>query len=205
MRVKRLLLPFFLLTLAAAAPVAAQDEPPNFEFFGGYSYLRADVDDVDDPFGDFKNIMDGFNVAATGYATRRFGITGDVSGHFRSVSNDFDFGRLTAKTRTFNLTAGPQMRFPNKGRVTPFVRALAGLANNRLSIEAPAPVGSDSISLTDFTLLVGGGLDVRVGERVSLRLFQFDYNPVFVRDRPERGVDSTRLDNFRISVGVVFN
>ena len=82
------------------------------------------------------------------------------------------------------------MRFPNKTRVTPFVRALAGLANNRLSIEAPAPVGSDSISLTDFTLLVGGGLDVRVGERVSLRLIQFDYNPVFVRDRPERGVDA---------------
>ena len=46
---------------------------------------------------------------------------------------------------------------------------------------------------------------MRVGERVSLRLFQFDYNPVFVRDRPDRGVDSARLDNFRISVGVVFN
>lgn len=204
MRGNKLLLPFFFVLLCATPAAAQTDEPRKFEVFGGYSYLRADVEEVDDPFSDFKNIMDGFNVAATGYATKRLGITGDFSGHFRSVSNDFGFGRLTAKTRTFNLTGGPQMRFPNKTRVTPFVRALAGVANNRLSFEGPPPVGSDSISLTDFTLMLGGGLDVRVGDRVSLRLIQLDYNPVFVRDRPDLGVDSTRLDNFRVSVGIVF-
>lgn len=204
MRANKLLLPFLLVALCATRTAAQTDEPHKFEFFGGYSYLRADVEEVDDPFSDFKNIMDGFNVAATGYATRRVGVTGDFSGHFHSVSNDFGFGRLTAKTRTFNLTAGPQVRFPNNSRVTPFVRALAGIAHNRLSFEGPPLIGSDSISLTDFTLMVGGGLDVRLGDRVSLRLVQVDYNPVFVRDRPDRDIDGTRLDNFRVSVGVVF-
>lgn len=207
MRVKKLLLPLLFAALAAATPASAQTDEKKFEFFGGYSYLRADTDEVDEPFSDFKNIMDGFNVAATGYVSKRVGITGDFSAHFRSVTNDFSFGQLTAKTRTYNFTAGPQVRFPGKSRVTPFLRALAGVAHNRLIIDAPPPIvfdPSNSLGLTDFTMMLGGGLDVRLGDRVSLRLVQFDYNPVFIRNRPDVGIESTRLDNFRVSVGLVF-
>jgi hypothetical protein len=206
MRVNKSLLSL-LFVFICAAPAAAQDDPKKFEFFGGYSYLRADADEVDPPFDDFKNIMDGFNVAATGYATKRFGLTADFSGHFHSAKGDFPGGTLTAKLRTFNFTGGPQARFPNKSRVTPFARVLAGVAHNRLSIETAPPVILDPgnrLNLTDFTMLFGGGLDVRVGDRVSLRIVQFDYNPVFIRERPDLGIDSTRLDNFRVSVGVVF-
>jgi hypothetical protein len=207
MRVKKLLLPLLFAALAAATPAAAQTDERKFEFFGGYSYLRADTDEVDEPFTDFKNIMDGFNVAATGYVSKRVGITGDFSAHFHSITNDSVVGEFTAKTRTYNFTAGPQVRFPGHGRVTPFLHALAGVAHNRLTIDAPPPIQFDptnSLGLTDFTLMLGGGLDVRLGERVSLRLVQFDYNPVFIRERPEVGIESTRLDNFRVSVGLVF-
>ena len=54
--------------------------------------------------------------------------------------------------------------------------------------------------------LYGGGLDVRVSDHIALRVFQIDYNPVFVRSRAVNGIDinGQRLDNIRFSVGIVF-
>ncbi len=42
----------------------------------------------------------------------------------------------------------------------------------------------------------GGGIDVSVNDKISLRVIQADYNPTFFGD--------TRQDNIRLSFGVVF-
>jgi hypothetical protein len=49
---------------------------------------------------------------------------------------------------------------------------------------------------TSFAMALGGGVDLRVGKRIDLRLIQFDYTPTFF--------GSGRQNNFRISTGVVF-
>lgn len=199
-----------LLALIGLFPtLAAGQDKDRFEFFAGYSYLMTDVDESDEPLDRFDN-LDGFNFAAAGYITKRLGIVGDFSAHFRNRTEDVSGGVIRFKARSFHYLAGPQFRFRKKTRVTPFVRVLAGVANNRFSYQATptgaaTPAVSVSVKVTDFSLAVGGGLDVRISDRFSIRAFQLDYNPDFVRSRPELGIDgSRRLDNVRFSIGVIF-
>jgi hypothetical protein len=49
---------------------------------------------------------------------------------------------------------------------------------------------------TSFAMALGGGLDLRAGKRIAVRLIQVDYTPTFF--------GSGRQDNFRISAGIVF-
>jgi len=226
-----------LLTLVCALPCAAQttqttagnDRRP--EFFVGYSHLQAeglperDTNQgsfSDDLFGERAGLH-GINVSATGYLTPRFGLTGDFSYH----SRDRNFtpaggGEGDIDTRVLQFMGGPQVRFPNQTRTTPFLRALFGVANTRFNVSSstqPAGGGnvttSFSTNATDFAMALGGGLDVRLNERVGLRVIQVDYNPVFLRERsinvlggagaiqPTR-LESNRQDNIRLGFGVTF-
>lgn len=204
------------LIVSFASFASAQDTDSRGEFFAGYSLLRTDVaEDFDDGedldgFGDdFKN-LNGFNLAATGYFTSRVGLTGDFSFHQKSEDIADGIDSADIKVRSLNFLGGPQVRFPNNSRVTPFVRALAGVQSNRLSLDVTGG-GSNNFSetLTDFALGIGGGVDVRVSPRVAIRAFQIDYNPVFVRDRENffgtgDRLEGERVDNVRFSIGVVF-
>jgi opacity protein-like surface antigen len=230
----RKLLYLSLLTLLCALPAAAQttagdDRRP--EFFVGYSNLQAEGlperntttgSFSDDLFGE-RTGLHGINVEATGYLTPRFGLTGDFSYHAR----DRDFtpaggGEGDIDTRVIQFMGGPQVRFPNQTRATPFLRALFGVANTRFNVSSSTQTAGGgnvtstfSTNATDFAMALGGGLDVRVGERVALRVFQLDYNPVFLRERsisvlggagaiqPTR-LESNRQDNIRLGFGVTF-
>jgi len=81
---------------------------------------------------------------------------------------------------------------------------LAGVGNTRSRLEVPSLNVRETLSSTDFALALGGGVDVRVSERVALRVFQFDYNPIFLSSNNELGFGNTRADNVRFSFGVVF-
>lgn len=225
-----------LLTLACAASVPAQGTNAGtdrrWEGFVGYSNLQAEGvpqqerntnnSFEDRVFGE-RNGLNGLNAAFTGYVTPRFGLTGDFSWH----SKDRDFttaagGRGDIDTRVVNVLGGPQVRFPNQTRATPFLRALFGVANTRYEAsESFTPAGGGNVTrtfetnATDFAMALGGGVDIGLSERVGLRLIQVDYNPVFLRDRsinvlgaagaiqPQR-LESNRQDNIRLSVGLTF-
>ena len=52
---------------------------------------------------------------------------------------------------------------------------------------------------------LGGGLDYKLNDRFGLRLFQFDYNPILLRNRT---INSTAfpgetLNGIRFSAGIV--
>jgi opacity protein-like surface antigen len=201
---------WMLLLIVLCAPIAAAQDKRRVEIFGGFSYLMTDLDEEDAPLDRFDG-LDGFTVAVTGYVTKRLGITGDFSAHYRKNVEEFPGGTVSFRSRNYNFLAGPQYKFHNRHRATPFIHALAGVANNRFTIDAipsgaTTPIASDSLSLTDFALAIGGGLDIRVSDRISIRAFQLDYNPVFVRSRTvDLGdIDSRRLDNLRFSIGIVF-
>jgi opacity protein-like surface antigen len=206
-------IPVLLLLVVWLSPlVVAQDENKDkrrVEFFGGYSYLVTDPKESGDPI-DHQDNLDGFNVAATYYIRKRFGITGDFSAHFAKTTYDVTGGTISFNSKSFNFFVGPQYKFTNKTRLTPFVHALAGISNNRFSYRAivtgaTTPAAEASLSITDFALAIGGGLDVRVNKRVSIRAFQIDYSPVFVQSRPQFGIDGNRrFDNVRFSIGIVF-
>ena len=83
-------------------------------------------------------------------------------------------------------------------------RILAGVAQTHARLEVPSLNSSDTASSTDFALAIGGGVDVRVNDRIALRVFQADYNPIFLSDSNELGFGNTRADNVRFSFGVVF-
>jgi opacity protein-like surface antigen len=209
MKIHRGLCLLSLLWLCAPLAAAQDDSGSRFEVFGGFSYLMTDLDEQDAPLDRFDN-LDGFNVSVTRYLTKRFGITGDFSAHFRKTTEEFPGGTVRFKSRSYGYFAGPQVKFRNRTRATPFVHALAGAANNRFTVEA-VPAGAttpvrESIKLTDFALVLGGGLDVRITKRIELRVFQVEYNPVFVRSRTlDLGeIESRRLDNMRFSIGIVF-
>ena len=68
---------------------------------------------------------------------------------------------------------------------------------------------------TDLALMAGGGVDMRLNDRITLRIFQLDYAPVFLGDRAvtalrQAGVLQTnelegqRQDHVRFSFGVTF-
>ena len=226
-----------LLFLVVAAPLSfaqstTDDQSP--EFFVGYSNLQSEgivgleqqgtQNPIDRAFGDREG-LNGVVGSVTGFFTPRFGITGDFSYHqdsreFTGANNADN----TLATRRFNFHAGPVAKFRNESRVTPFVHALAGVSATRFDAETTTRTTTGGtttttrnefdVNSTDFSLMVGGGLDVRVSDRFAVRAIQFDYNPVFFRDRSLASFSGTgvlspnlegqRADNVRISVGVVF-
>jgi opacity protein-like surface antigen len=125
----------------------------------------------------------------TFFFTQRFGLTGDVSGTWRRENQTYFNEPYRAQLEIYNFLAGPQVRFVNSTRWTPFVRAMAGVAYSRNRFGArssTAPFETFDDSSVDFALGLGGGLDYRISDRVSYRILQGDYNPIFRRDANRR-------------------
>ncbi|MCA1558288.1 MAG: porin family protein [Acidobacteria bacterium] len=231
-----------LLMLSAPLALAQQqqtqtDEPKKAEYFIGLTYENADsrlkAGDVVSingipvtggltPGGTLvtpnRNRTDslGWNSSMTFYFTPRFGLTGDVSGVWRRENQTYLNEPYRAQLEIYNFLAGPQWRFVNSTRVTPYVRAMAGVAYSRNRFgarSAAAPLGQNfDDSNVNFALGLGGGVDYRISDRVSYRILQGDYNPIFRRDRTRTTSNGTVLDidgrteqNLRFSTGIVLH
>lgn len=198
-----------IIVLSSFAAVLAQDEK-KLEVFGGYSFESIDSGINSTDVGTPRSLenrfkANGFQVSATGYLTRRFGITGDFSGHFDNRTDFFSSTAGRSKFSLYNITGGPQFRFRSTGRLTPFAQALAGVARRNFTETIDSIPTSFSDNKTNFALNLGGGIDYKLSDRFAWRLIQFDYNPIFVRSRT---VDSFLLPNrtlngFRFSTGIV--
>mgnify|MGYP002381568115 CR=1 FL=1 len=216
---KKSILAVAFLLLAAAAGFA-QDK--RAEVFVGYSNLQADrsFDDLGNlsTFRDsFKrNGMNGVEASITGFPVGWLGLTGDFSYHRKETSATVTGGTSQYKREMYYFMAGPTLKIRNPTRVEPFVRALAGGAHLRENyvLTTITPTGNAVTTITPnttkFALGLGGGLDVRLGDKFSLRLIQVDYTPIFTGDRVINvnnnsiRLSNNRIDNVRISVGLVF-
>lgn len=225
--------------IICCSPLAlAQTDEPKTEVFAGYSFLatqsRITNNDIRSLGGvtpaEFRALTgveltgndrfmptNGFEASVTRYFSKRVGLTGDFSGYYNRETTRFAGTLLRANTSVYTILGGPHVRFSNKGRLTPFVHALVGAARIRTSY---TEIGStDPVTATDsstrLAMAFGGGLDLRVSKRVSLRLFQLDYSPILGKDRRVTASDSTSTDfidlngraqskNFRLSIGIVF-
>ena len=203
------------IVLACASIAAAQDDYKRFEFFGGYSHNRIDTGIGDDD-PDLQDIIDeregfhGFNTSVTGNISRYVGLKFDFSGHFKSRTVPFATitNAIDVDSRVFNFLGGVQIKDnATESTFKPFAHALVGAAHarNRVNFSNdfcaavfPSPCPADfTDSETGFAGAFGGGIDIRVNNRVDIRAVQIDYNPT-------RLFDSTQ-HNFRIGVGIVIH
>ena len=164
-----------LVPLLFAVSLAAQDYPKG-EVFGGYQFTHLGGTDGQN--------FNGWNVSATGNLNKTFGVTGDFSGSYKTVSG--------VSAHIYTYTGGPVVSLNHDGKLNPFVHALFGGA--RLSASAG---GLGSASRNGFTMMLGGGADAKLNDNFAIRVFQADW--VYYRFS---GFNESK--NVRISTGIVF-
>jgi opacity protein-like surface antigen len=214
---RKVLLLATLIALCASVIYAQDRSRP--EFFAGYSFETMDSGIKNSDFLgtgitsttlEQRYKLNGFNVSGTGYFTKRFGITGDFSAGFERRIDDFGIVQTNAKFSVYNVTAGPQVKFFSNRRVAPFVHALFGLARRSLKetveVGVSAPITFAEDSTTSFAMNLGGGIDVRLNDRIDVRVIQVDYNPIFLKSRTVEDVvfPSRTAHGLRFSIGLVF-
>ena len=167
---KRICLVAMFVALCAAL-VSAQNYP-KAEVFGGYQ------------FGHFEDEnFNGWNASLTGNANDWFGVTGDFSGVYKTISG--------VSLKEYTYTFGPVVTMRQSDRINPFAHALFGGAHLSGSL------GSASASINGFAMFFGGGADARINDRFAYRLFQVDWEAVHAQ-----GAWSKK--NVRVSTGIVF-
>jgi len=163
-----------VLGLALAAGPAAAGENHGTDFFAGYSFAQ-----IQDSNRNGANLALGFD------------LVGPLSGF---VDASFHWGSQEGVSlNDLTLMAGPGLRFGKRGGTVLFVRALAGLVQDKGTIG----VLDVDISETSkrFGVLGGGGVDFRVARTLAVRL-QGDYL--------WNDVDEGKSSGFRASAGIVY-
>jgi hypothetical protein len=147
------------------------------QVFGGFSAetLRA-------PDGGCSH-YNGWNASFARTLFWNVSLVADLGGHYGREYEVID-------NRVHTLLFGPRLALHN-GRVTPFVHVLFGVS--RLKADAGGP----ALSVNTFTLGAGGGVDLRMTRRWSVRMLQIDYLRRQFFGEPQEGG--------RISGGVVFH
>ena len=170
---------WLLVLVMAFATSAMAQNTPLLEAFGGYQYLRV---------GKGASInMQGWDGSLAVNLNDWFGIVGDVSGSYQTR------GGVPNTLSMHTFTFGPQITYRKEKRTAPFAHLLFGAARNNqaLSVFSLGPARANTV----FALMVGGGMDVKVNDRFSIRAGQFDWVSTKFRN--------SRQSNFRFSIGVV--
>jgi outer membrane immunogenic protein len=165
----------------------AQDVP-KFDLFTGYSYLRANPDTTG--LGSFS--MNGGSASLSYNANSWLSGVADFGGyHANNILGTGVDGTLS--TYLF----GPRVSYRRDSRFTPFGQVLFGVAhiggNNGLGF---------SSSNNSFAMTIGGGLDVKLSNRFSVRPVQVEY---LLTHFNELGLGAQNQNNLRVSTGIVFH
>ena len=170
--------------------------------------------------------FNGFDASVTFNLSKYMGIKGNVTGHFKSegfVDNFTPPGvtqTIANKERLYNFLGGVQVKNNSRtARIKPFAHVLAGLArytNRQQQTLDLFPEFNFTIEdrETSFAMKLGGGVDIRAGRRIDIRVFEFDYNPVFAGDRQARSIagpftnvsfTGKTAHNYTFGVGIVIH
>jgi hypothetical protein len=182
------------------------------EFYLGYSFAKAKVKEYDrdsrlllnpalgQTFKKRETFEKGFTVAGVYNLSRAIGIKGDISLNFNGRKGTLSSQNYEVNELLGTYTMGVQLKDNSKdtgNRFRPFANVLAGVANSKSILKNCAPFGTvcpDSLnrSRKGFIGIAGGGIDIKLTQRVTYRLVQVDY------------LASKITKGWRFSSGVVF-
>jgi len=218
--------------LLAPASYAQNDDYKKWEFFGGYSALGfdtlagdTDVAALNDVLSG-RNTLRGFELSITRNVHKYWGIKGDYSLHLREDNFSRPAGDGTVDTTVQNFLGGIQLKDNgSEARLKPFAHALFGVANQKVDVDAANfatifGITDFHVNETSFAMAFGGGLDIRLNDKIDIRAAQIDWNIINRGDQqlgivlvptPHQTVGSPfiipghRQDNIRLSVGIVIH
>lgn len=231
MELPKRLLTIVGLLLTCTTVTLAQNDYKKWEFFGGYSALHFDnlAGDTDNPnvndvLGD-RQTLRGFELAITRNFHKYVGAKFDYSLHLREDEFSRTAGSGTIDTTLQNFLGGIQVKNneDDAPRFKPFGHALFGVANQKIDVDSPNlpaifGISDFHVNETSFAMAFGGGIDIKLNERIDIRAVQIDWNIINRGDQqtgivlaptPFQTVGSpfvipgTRQDNLRLSVGIV--
>jgi Outer membrane protein beta-barrel domain len=188
---------FLFGVLSFLATTASAQEYSRIDLFAGYSYVRAN------PGG---RTLPSFNMNG-GEATFAYNANSWLSGVADFAG--YQTGRLTStaapgttgyKGNMYTYLFGPRFSYRHAGRFTPYGQTLFGVAH---ALNGTYLLGKQ----TDFAMTLGGGLDVRLSSRISLRPVQADYLLTHFAAFEATQLSEPKLtqNNVRLSSGVVFH
>lgn len=164
---------FVAVLLLAFGTMAVAQDVPQFEVFGGWNIVLPE-EQVD---LDYLNGWEGtFVVNANEYA----GVAVDASGQYSGEEGAPSF---------HSILIGPQVSIPKHERIVPFVRALFGVTHVNFE--------NDIMNENGFTMAYGGGVDVKINDRFSVRPIQAEYMTT--------RIDGEFINFARLAAGVVIN
>jgi opacity protein-like surface antigen len=161
--------------LCAFGANAFAQETPKGEVFVGYSYFR---NNLVENRGVNAN---GVNISAAYNFNKTVGVVGDFGAYIPS-------GR-PGTPNVYSYLVGPRLSYRSDSRITPFAQFLIGGATR-------TSTATFRNSASGFAFTAGGGLDVKVNDKITFRPAQAE----FFRTR----FDGDFQNNFRFSTGVVF-
>lgn len=168
----------------------------------------------------------GFDASVTYNLSKYIGITGDVTGHFKTQAFVDKFTppgvtqTLANREHLYNFLGGVQVKNNSKtARFKPFAHALAGVAryaNSQQQTLDLFPQFNFTIEdrVSSLAMKLGGGVDIRAGKRIDIRVLEVDYNPVFARDRQPESIAGSFTNvsftgktahNFTFGAGIVIH
>ncbi len=159
--------------------VAAAQEFPQGEIFGGYSYNRMGG-------GNYN----GWIASIVENAHHIVGVKGEVSGHYLTTTNSFG----KSENSLYHMVVGPQFAFRKSEKMTPFFHAMVGATNRRLKTTPASAPQTDSHTM--LAVVAGAGFDYNVTKGFAVRILQADY----ILNRFQR----ESFNNIRLSFGFVY-
>ena len=168
-------------SMAAAMPYSRglNSDTPRAEWFMGYTYLRA-VPSL--TAGNRLMWLNGGSTSIAFNLNRYLGLVGDFGGYnetrlLLATGNPptaVGTYQPVADGTVFTYMAGPRLSYRKFDRVTPFAQVLFG--GIRASAEAICKACTPLLPVENaFAMTAGGGLDIRVHHRFSIRIVQAEY------------------------------
>lgn len=170
-----------VISIAAVVLVmACATQAKEAEVFTGYSVARSAGD-----------VLKGWNGSLFISTNNGVGIVADVSRH--SISSDV-IAPIVSHVTAYRI--GPKVAWRTRSGINPFVQATFGMA--RLNVA----VGDDQIfkatvARNGLATSAGGGVDVRISTKVSVRVFQLEHSVWKFAGKP--------LGSMRASFGLTYD